>query len=256
MLALSFWLPEDISTHGHQIDALIVFVHWFMALLFVGWGIYFVYCLFRFRAGNGRTAQYQMIKAKPSKYSEIAVVAVEAVLLIGFAIPLWAAYRGDRPAADKALTVRVVAQQFAWNIHYPGPDGVFGRTEPALVDEVLNPIGLDESDAAAADDVVSVNEFYIPKDRPVIVRLSSKDVIHSFSIPVLRIKQDAVPGMMVPIWFEATKTGEWDIQCAQLCGLGHYRMRGQLKVLEPAAFEDWYATAGVVEEFLEDDFDD
>jgi len=252
MLAASFWLPEDISTHGQRIDSLIAIVHWFMAALFVGWGVYFVYCLVRFRQRAQPQARYEQIKAKPTKYVEVVVVAIEAVLLIGFSVPVWAAYRSLPQPKDPALTVRVVAQQFAWNVHYAGSDGVFGPTRPELVNEATNPIGLDRSDKTAQDDVVSVNNLFIPKDRTVVVRLSSKDVIHCFAIPVLRIKQDVVPGMEIPIWFQATKTGEHDVQCAQLCGLGHYRMRGSVKILEPAAFTEWYAKAAVKEEFIED----
>lgn len=258
MIAASFWLPEDLSLDGHRIDFLISIVHWFMAVLFVGWGIFFVYCLIRFRQRTEHCATYELIKAKPSKYAEVAVVVIEAVLLIAFSMPVWAAFRNEPPAPDKnPLTVRVVAQQFAWNIHYPGPDGKFGRTSPEYNDEVTNPIGLDPNDPAGQDDVTTINQLHIPLGRPVIARLSSKDVIHSFAIPVLRVKQDVIPGMELPIWFTATSRGEkdgvYDIHCAQLCGLGHYRMKGQVNIHEPADFEEWYASAGEEEEFFEED---
>lgn len=257
ILATSFWLPKNLSAHGGDIDRLIGMLHWFMAALFVGWGIYFVFCLVRFRQRSGHTATYQLIKAKPSKYLEIAVVLIEAALLLWFSMPVWAEYRNEPPPPDSdRLEIRIVAQQFAWNIHYSGPDGKFGATRPELVDETLNPIGLDkDGDPAAADDVVTVNELTIPVDRDVYLRLTSKDVIHSLWLPKLRIKQDIVPGMEIPVWFKAVEVGKMDIACAQLCGLGHYRMRGECQILPKAEFEQWYATAGVEEEFEEDEDD-
>jgi len=254
-----YWLPQDLSTHGATIDGLIVFTHWFMAALFVGWGIFFVYCLVRFRRRTGQAACYEQIKAKPSKAIEVLVVIVEAVLLVGFSIPAWAAYRDDPPPADERLEIRVVAEQFAWNVHYPGPDGVFGRTDRSLMQEGVNALGLDRDDPAGEDDIVPPqNTMHLPIGKPIYVRLTSKDVIHSFSIPVLRVKQDVVPGMEIPIWFEATSLGSdaeatYDIQCAQLCGQGHYMMRGRVTLHEPADFEAWMETAGEAEEFFEEE---
>ncbi len=260
MLADSrFWLPDDFSEHGGRIDTLINSVHWFMAALFVGWGIFFVYCMVKFRQRPGHTANYTPVKAKVSKYLEVGIVVFEAFLLLYFSIPAWADYRNipePKEGADERFEVRVVAQQYAWNIHYPGPDREFGPCRPELVDETTNPVGLDLADPAAADDFVSINNFYMPVNREVFVRLSSKDVIHSFSMAKLRVKQDVIPGMETPIWFKAIKEGETDITCAQLCGLGHYRMKGRAFIVSQQAFDDWFAKASVVEEFDEDDFDD
>jgi len=126
---------------------------------------------------------------------------VEAVLLFGFAIPLWAARIGDIPPENESLIVQVTGEQFAWNFHYAGPDRVFGRTDITLLDLQSNPLGLDRSDPAAMDDITTVNQLYLPVNRPIIVRLRSKDVIHSFGVPEFRVKQDAVPGLTIPIWF-------------------------------------------------------
>ncbi len=208
ILASRFWLPPDISTHGADVDLLIDFLHYFMVFLFVAWGIFMAVCLWRFRQRSGHRAVYHPIKGKVSKYGEILVVIVEVVLLVFFSMPVWARTkdRDQFPKPDEAMEIRVVAQQFAWNVHYPGPDGVFGPRAPALTDETLNPIGLDRSHPAAKDDVTTINIMHIPVNQKVIVRLSSKDVIHSFWIPMLRVKQDAVPGMNIPIWFEANST--------------------------------------------------
>lgn len=235
-----YWLPPDISTHGAGIDGLINVLHWFMLVLFVGWGLYLVYCLFKFRERPGHKADLGHHSFPIPKYVEIGVVLVEVALLVFFSYPIWARYKSDFPPEDKSLHVHIIAEQFAWNIHYPGADGKFGRTKIELIDGT-NPVGLDKEDPAAKDDVVTINQFNIPVNKPVIIDLSSKDVIHSFFLPVARVKQDAVPGITVPIWFEATKTGEFEIACAQLCGLGHYRMRGAFNVMTQDQWNSWMA---------------
>ena len=235
-------LPPDVSVHGHEQDELFWIVHWFMGILFVGWGIFFVYCLVQFRQRGGHQASCELVKAKPSKYVEVAVAVVEAVLLLGFSIPIWASVKNDIPAPGPDPTrnpvrIRVVGEQFAWNFHYPGADGVFGRVDPKLIDTGTNPLGLDRS-KDGADDVFSL-EMHIPVGRPVVCEISSKDVIHSFFLPVMRVKQDAIPGMRIPVWFEATRTGTYEVACAQLCGNNHYSMRALMYIQEPTDFEKW-----------------
>lgn len=233
-------MSEPASGHAADIDFMMSLVHWLMLLLFVGWGTYFIYVLFRFRAKKNPQASYQGAVGRYSNYQEIGVILAEAVLLVGFAFPLWGFLKNDFPTAQEApFEVNVVAEQFAWNIHYPGPDGVFGRRSPDLIDVVSNPVGLDRGDAAGADDVVTVNEMHLPVNRPVILHLSSKDVIHSFGVPNLRIKQDVIPGLVIPIWFQPTAEGEFEIACAQLCGLSHYRMRGFVTVESAAELDAW-----------------
>ena len=186
-------LPPDISTHGHVIDNLIIVIHIFMIALFVGWGIYLVYCLFKFRQRPGHSASYESAKSKFPKYVEIGVVVFEAILLVALSFPVWNKLKNDFPEKSQATEIRVVAQQFVWNIHYPGRDGKFGPTKPELVAND-NPVGVDRKHPEGRDDIVSVNQMHFPVNKPVIVHLSSLDVIHSFGVPVLRIKQDAVPG--------------------------------------------------------------
>jgi cytochrome c oxidase subunit II len=235
-----YWLPKDISTHGHQVDLLIDVLHWFMAVLFIGWGIFFTYCLVRFRARPDRQASYQQPKAKASKYAEVCVALFEVAILVFISIPAWSEAKAEIPTAeDNPFEVRVVAEQFAWNFHYPGVDGVFGRTAPELMG-AENLIGLDRS-GVGADDVVTNNDFRVPVNRTVLIRLSSKDVIHSFWIPVLRVKQDAIPGMVIPVWFEATETGDFHVACAQLCGNNHYNMKGDFSVLNEDDLSEWLA---------------
>jgi cytochrome c oxidase subunit II len=233
-------LPVAASAHAGEIDQMIVLVHWMMLVLFVGWGIFFVFVLFKFRSGANRTASYGGAHGKFSKGVEIAVVIAEMVLLIGYAIPAWARRVKQFPSENEATVVRVVGEQFAWNVHYPGRDGKFGRTDIKLV-SADNPLGLDRSDADAKDDVTTINQLNLPVDRPVLVRLSSKDVIHSFGLYEMRVKQDAIPGMQIPVWFVPTRPGEYEIACSQLCGLGHFRMRGFVTIQTAEDYSKWMA---------------
>ena len=268
-----FGLPTfSASTQGPAIDNINVLAHWLMALLFVGWGAFFIYTLFRFRASKNPKANYQGIRSHFSSYLEVVIGVIEVVLLLGFAIPIWASRVNDVPKGPDAIHIRVVGQQFAWNIHYPGPDGVFGAISVDLVDEVENPIGLDRSEEFAKDDIFTVNQLHIPVNTPINISLSTKDVIHSFTLTELRVKQDAIPGMEIPVWFEATMTTDelleeikgtaregrgFEIACAQLCGLGHYRMKGFMTIHEMDSYEAWLAEE---QEYLseeeEDDWED
>jgi cytochrome c oxidase subunit 2 len=130
---------------------------------------------------------------------------------------------------ENAVVVHATAQQFNWNFHYPGADGAFGRTDLGLISPA-NLIGLDDNDPASRDDIVTNNQMHVPVNRPVIVQLRSKDVIHSFFLPNLRVKQDAVPGMSIQIWFTPNQAGAYEIACAELCGLQHYRMKAFLTI--------------------------
>lgn len=196
------WTPPNLSEHGGEIDQLIEIVHYFMAVLFVGWGIFFAYCVVRFRAGANGTAQYHPVKGKASKYAEVGVAIFEAVLLLGFSMPVWGAYKNDPPEPGKRVEVRAIGEQFQWNFHYPGNDGKFGRTNAKFIDNVNNTIGLDPDDPNGKDDIQTIGALHLPVGRPIYVRITSKDVIHSFAIPTMRVKQDAIPGMEVPVWFQ------------------------------------------------------
>jgi cytochrome c oxidase subunit II len=244
-------LPALATAHGAQIDNLIAWIHVFMFVLFIGWGAFFLYTLVRFRRSRHPVATYTGVKSHASNYLEVAVLVVELVLLFGFSVPLWAARVDRLPSESEALVVNITAEQFAWNVRYAGPDGKFGRTDIKLIDVASNPLGMDRSDPAAKDDVTTLNQLYLPANKPIIVKLRSKDVIHSFNVPEFRVKQDAIPGLTIPIWFVPnittaemrTRTGnaefQYEIACAQLCGLGHYRMRAFVNVLSPEEFQKW-----------------
>jgi cytochrome c oxidase subunit 2 len=244
-------MPALAAANGSQIDNLIGWIHIFMLILFVGWGGFIAYCLVRFRRSRNPVADYTGVRSHASNYAEIAVAVVEAVLLVGFSIPLWAARVDHLPAESEALVVEVTGEQFAWNVHYPGPDGKFGKTDLKLLDLQSNPLAIDRDDPAAKDDVTTLNQLYLPVNKPIIVRLRSKDVIHSFGVPEFRVKQDAVPGLTIPIWFVPNittadmraRTGnnefQYEIACAQLCGLGHAKMRGFVTVVSADEFQKW-----------------
>jgi cytochrome c oxidase subunit 2 len=231
-------MPVEASAHAGQIDNMIVLIHWLMAVLFIGWGIYFVYVLIRFRRGANPKASYEGAHGKVAKYVEIAVVIAEAVLLIVYAIPAWANRVANFPPENEAVVVHVTGRQFEWDIRYPGRDGRFGRTDISLV-SADNPLGLDRNDPDAKDDIVTINQLNLPVDRPVLVHLTSMDVIHSFGLFEMRVKQDAIPGLDIPVWFIPNRVGQYDITCSQLCGLGHYRMRGFLNIQSADEYQNF-----------------
>lgn len=232
-------MQPNASVHGAGVDSLISWVHWLMLALFVGWGLFYIVCLVKFRAKANPKADYEGVKNHYSTYLELIVAAIEAVLLIGFSIPIWASAVDEFPKESEATVVQVVAEQFAWNYHYAGADGKFGKTDPKLVNPMSNPVGIDPNDPNGLDDFVTLNEMVVPEDKPVITKITSKDVIHAFGSPALRLKQDAIPGMVVPVWFKATKKGEFEVACSQLCGSGHYSMRSVIKVTDQEAYATW-----------------
>ncbi len=231
-------LPTQASAHAAEIDQMIVLLHWLMAFLFVGWGIFFIYTLFRFRQSKNPTADYTGVTSHASSYVEIAVAVVEAVLLIGFAVPAWAHRVNAIPPEEESTVVNVIAKQFEWHAQYPGADGKFGKRSIDLITPT-NAIGLDRSDPNGRDDIHTINQLNLPVDKPVIVYLTSQDVIHSFGLNTMRVKQDVIPGMEIPVWWVPTVTGDYEINCSQLCGLGHYRMRGFMTVMTETDFQSW-----------------
>jgi cytochrome c oxidase subunit 2 len=235
-------LPPLASEHGADVDKLILYVHWLMAALFVGWLAYFFYVIFRFRRANNPKADYTGVTSHASSWLEGAVAIVEGVLLLGFAVPLWSKAVDRFPSEKEATVIRVRAQQFMWNVRYPGKDGEFGRMDLKFVN-TTNAWGLDPSDPKGKDDFspASSNEIFVPVNKPVIAYITSQDVIHSFKVNPLRVTQDAIPGLMIPIWFKPTEEGEYLINCAQLCGNGHAAMRGVFHVVSQAKFDQWVA---------------
>jgi cytochrome c oxidase subunit 2 len=217
-------LPEPVSNLGAEIDSIYYLILIITGTIFVVVEVALVWFLIRYRRREGRRAEY----SHGNKTAEIVWTVIPFVLVLFIAYTsngVWLkAKLADRQggAPTDAIPMRVMAKQFEWNVSYPGPDGRLDTP----------------------DDFIVRNQLHVPVDRAVRIELGSEDVIHSFFLPDLRVKQDAVPGMVIPVWFEATKSGEYDWACAELCGLGHYRMRAKVTVHEAGAFEEWQASQG------------
>jgi cytochrome c oxidase subunit 2 len=232
------WLPELISAQGadvdHQMNLTLVIAGFAFVLAHILLGLF----LWRFGGKRSGPALYW----HESPRLEMVWTVVTAVIFVGLGLQgsrIWAKeYLTDAPA--NAMTIEVTGQQFAWNFRYPGPDGKFGRTRPDKVDDSEgNYIGLDDADPAGNDDITTQNIIAIPVNRPIQLIIRSRDVLHSFFVPVLRFKQDAVPGMGIPVHFTATKIGEYEVACAELCGMQHFKMRARFLVMSDADFNTW-----------------
>ena len=223
-----WWFTELASVHGAAVDRVFMAVLIATAIAFVAVQGLLAYFIARYGA-DGNRAIYWHDNPKAEAIL-IGITAVTLTVLVFMGQSVWAdMYFADPP--EDALIVEVTGQQFQWVFRYPGPDGEFGAKDIDLV-TTTNYIGLDRSDPAAVDDIVTLNQMHIVQDQPVRIRLHSTDVIHDFHLPNFRVKQDAVPGMSIEFWFTPTRTGEFEIACAELCGLGHYRMKGALMVDE------------------------
>lgn len=233
-------LPLAASEHAAEFDAVLRSVHVHMAIQAVAWGTFFIYCLFRFRASRQPQPSTRSLPVVLPLVAIALVIVGDALLLATTALPVWTSRATMPDAAQQPLEVRVVAEQFVWNVHYPGPDERFGATSDALI-SATNPLGIDRRSEAGRDDIGLTNILTVPVGRPTIVHLSSRDVVHSFTLNEMRIRQDATPGLLVTTWFTPTNTGSWEIGCSQLCGLGHYRMRGAFRVVSQDEWMSWQA---------------
>ncbi len=248
------WLPALASRHGAGIDNMLTYLLVTTGAMLVIGNLILAYIVWR----NSKREKISHRGSGPKVERNLAIglgllmtlVAEGGVVAIG--LPVWVEYFATAPPAD-AMLVEVTGEQFAWTVRYPGPDGVLGRTDPGLIDST-HPLGLDLDDPAARDDVVAINNLYFPVGQPVRVRLRSKDVIHSFFLPHMRVKQDAVPGMTIDVWFVPTVEGSYELACTELCGLGHYRMRGFVHVVTPEEVERWLDENAPEETTEEDDF--
>jgi cytochrome c oxidase subunit 2 len=233
-------LPIDASGQGAGVDHLIIYVHILMGILFVGWIGYFLYVIMRFSKARNPQADYAGVKSHASTYIEGVVALFEAVLLIGFAIPVWSHAVDKFPSEKDSTVIKVIAQQFQWNGWYPGIHGKFCANDEKLISGD-NPLGMDKKDLNYKDNFIVVNDLVVPVNKPVIVYVSSLDVIHCFACRPFRVTQDAIPGMVIPAHFTPVKTGTYEINCAQLCGMGHYTMRGTIRVVSQQDYDKWVA---------------
>ena len=233
-----FGIPELASEHGEMVDHMLELLHWFMALLFVGWSAFLVVVFTKFRKERQPKADYHGVRGHASTHIEIGVVIVEAILLLGFAFPLWGERADGFPTGPDVVKMRAVGEKFNWTFQYSGLDGSLGSIDLRKVDAGHgNIIGRDPKDPNGKDDFVKGGVMTIPVDRPVIVDVTSKDVIHNLALTPMRMAQDATPGVRAHIWFKPTKKGEWDIICGQLCGPGHSQMKAHLSVIDQKDFD-------------------
>ena len=230
-----WWFPEGISEHASAIDAQFMRTLWVVGISFTAAQFALGYAVIRF----GRKGNERAVYTHGSNKLEITWTTVTAAVFVILAIMgqrVWANLHLNA-AAENSAKIEVVAQQFQWNFHYSGADGVFGKTEARYIDDsALNFVGLDPNDAAGKDDA-QVGTLIIPANRPVELTLRSKDVIHSFFVPALRFKQDTVPGMAIKVHFTATKEGKYEIPCAELCGNLHHNMKSNLIVIPSDEFD-------------------
>ena len=241
LLSVFFFLRYDVPELASDRGYLDTLYYWILGItgaayilyqLALGWVIY------RFRGNReGATSSHWHESHKLEMIWTLgtAVILVPIVLT---GLRYWD--RVKAPAPEDAVTVMAVGAQFQWDFHYPGADGEFGRFDPTLY-SIANQIGLDSDDPAAGDDWVLTNQLVLPVGRPARILMRSKDVQHAFFLPNFRVKQDLVPGMMTEVWFTPVKAGSYEVACAELCGLGHYRMRAFLEVMEDADYQAWLA---------------
>lgn len=245
-VAKTWWFQVAASSAAAGLDHQFVNTGIAMGIAFLVAQVGLGYMLWRFRdRGSKVRAGYYSGHSRP----EVLIIVVAACLFMAVDIGvdllgghLWAAER-FRPPQANATVVEVNAMQFAWYFRYAGPDGKFGATKPELEDASAggeSAVGLDTSDPASKDDFVS-GVMYVPINREVDAILRAHDVIHSFGVPAMRVKQDAVPGLALHTHFTPTKLGDFDVVCSQLCGLGHYKMHGIVRVVTQEEFDKWQA---------------
>ena len=211
-------LPRNVSTFGGDIDHVFWLIFWIVGIWFVAAEGVLLYSVIRHRKSAGAQATY--LPGNTARQLAWVLIPALVVLCLDLGIDragasAWEREKGTPPAGD--VLVRITAKQFNWNFTYPGPDGRFGT----------------------ADDVTSENDLHVPVGKVVWFELQSEDVIHSFFVPEMRLKQDVVPGRTIRGWFEATKIGTYEIACSELCGFGHYSMHGNVIVQTPAEYASW-----------------
>lgn len=235
-----WWLTPLASEHGRAADQMFSLTLGITGVLFVILQISLAVVIARFRNRGSNTISKAARPHVENRFALIAGILVLSVDMTLFALGDSNWFRAWGPPPEGAAVVEVTASQFMWHFRYPGADGVFGKTDRSLLNSD-NPTGLDPGDPASLDDIVSVNEVHVPVNQPVRLRLKSKDVIHSFYLPNFRVKQDAVPGLQIEIWFIPRSEGRFEIACNQLCGLLHHKMRGFLIVESKEEVDEWLA---------------
>jgi cytochrome c oxidase subunit 2 len=234
-LSHRWWFPEAITEHGPSVDSQFTITIIVCGIAFAAAQIGLGWAVWKYRdSADKQRATY----SHGNNRLEVLWTVVTAVVFISLAVMgqrVWASLHLHAAPAG-SVQLEVTAQQFAWNIRYPGKDNVFGKTDVQYIDDATNPVGLVDTDANGKDDVVTPT-VVIPVNRPVELILKSKDVTHNFWVPQLRFKQDLVPGMAIHVHFTAIKTGKYELSCAELCGMNHFKMKSYMLVLPQSDFD-------------------
>ncbi len=231
------FFPEGVSTYSQQLDNMFAVIYWFSVIIFfLTYTLLFTF-LIKYRFNPNRKAYH----FHGSNALELTWTLLPSLVFIGIGLwseDIWTATKSEWRVPKPDVQVEVMAYQFGWNVRYPGPDGVFGAKDRSQM-EATNPFGIDKYDAAGYDDLVVMNQIHLPINNNVVVNLSTMDVLHSFFLPNFRVKQDAVPGQWIKVWFNGFKTGKYELACAELCGSGHYGMRGELFMQSQQDYNKW-----------------
>jgi cytochrome c oxidase subunit 2 len=240
------WWFTPIASNWTMIDDTINITFWVTGIVFVAVNLFMAYAVFRFRHKKGQKAKYEP-ENKKLEWWLTGITAVGVVAMLAPGLFVWAKFV---EVPDDAMTVEAIGQQWHWSYRFPGEDGELGAVAGKWI-EPENPFGMDPDDPRGRDDIlIDSNEVRLPLNQPVRVLLRSKDVLHDFAVPQFRVKMDMVPGMVTYVWFEPTRTGEFELLCEELCGTGHHTMRGKVLIEEQADFDAWLASQPTYGEIL------
>ncbi|MBI4583914.1 MAG: cytochrome c oxidase subunit II [Planctomycetes bacterium] len=233
------WIPPVASQHGNGIDFLINYLLLTSGVIFIAGHL--ILSAFVWKYSRRGAPPYRPLSSRTEwawvllPVLLMTAISEAGVLVLG--LPIWEELYGKEP--KDCITVEAVGKQFEWITRYPGKDGKFGKVRPDLVHDIENPLGLDKDDPAAKDDIVLRGPLHLPEGKLAQVQLRSHDVIHSYTVPQFRIKQDLLPGFTTSARFRPVRAGKYEVACAELCGLGHYRMRNEILVEPEKDFQAW-----------------
>jgi cytochrome c oxidase subunit II len=229
-----WWWPPIASNWGY-IDQTLIITFWITGAVFSAVVLFMAYCVWRFRHKEGGKAAYEP-ESKRLEWWLTVGTAVGVAAMLAPGLYVWAQFV---TVPDEATEIEVVGQQWQWNYRLPGEDGKLGKSDIRFV-TYENPLGIDPDDPAGQDDIViEAGELHLPVDKPVKVLMRSIDVLHNFYVPEFRAKMDMVPGMVTYFWFTPTRTGTYEVLCAELCGTGHGYMRGTVMVDTEEDYQAW-----------------
>lgn len=231
-----WWLPPVVTSRGQEVDKIFYFVFWLTTIVFLITQFLLIYYCVKYRYNRKKKAIY----SHGNNTFEIVWTTVPTLIFFGlffWSNHLWKEFHKEPPA--DAITIEITAEQYGFNMRYPGPDGVLGAASHGAISKD-NPLGLDRDDPLGKDDILIYNDLTIPVKRPVHLLLRSRDVIHAFYVPTFRLYQDMVPGRTISwVWFDTLETGNHEIACNQLCGAGHYNMKAKISIVSDEEYQKW-----------------